>query len=93
MLWAIMKRIIWKLKPTTIPALKTGVKVAWDLIPITTINGLRGRFFQTRFELCCEQDGDSISRVRGGLCEINGTIELITSATLVQVTWAEEEDT
>jgi hypothetical protein len=91
MLWAIMKRIVWKLKPKTIHDLKTALQAAWDLIRMSTINGLC-RGFQARLEPCLEQEGYSISNLLGRLGEIKAMREFTQNATMVERTWTEEED-
>jgi hypothetical protein len=68
LLWGMMKRIVWKLRATTIPNLKRALQFAWDLIPQSTIDALC-LSFHSRLQICLEQGGDSISNLLGQVGE------------------------
>jgi transposase len=91
LLWAIMKRIVWKLRATTIPDLKHALQVAWDLIPQSTIDALC-LSFHSRLQICLEQGGDSISNLLGQVGE-KDAMRQFTENAQVRVEWTSEEDT
>jgi hypothetical protein len=91
LLWAIMKRIVWKLRATTIPDLKRALQVAWDLIPQSTIDALC-LSFQSRLEICLDQGGDSISNLLGQDGE-KDAMRQFTENAQIHVEWTSEEDT
>jgi hypothetical protein len=61
LLWAILKSIISKLKPSSIGELKQVLLNAWNSIPQSTIDRLC-ESFGTRLQFYLESDGESISK-------------------------------
>jgi hypothetical protein len=58
-LWAILKKLVRKVKPQTIEELKNSLLVAWAMIPQNTIDRLC-EGFATRLQLCLANHEDSI---------------------------------
>jgi hypothetical protein len=80
----------WIFQQDGAPCETSAAAYARDLIAITTINSLCP-WFQARLEFCRDQEGDSISRALRRLGEIDAMREFTNSASIVQVTWMEEE--
>jgi transposase len=60
LIWAILKKLVRKVKPQTIEELKSSLLAAWAMIPQDMINRLC-EGFATRLQLCLANAGDSIS--------------------------------
>jgi transposase len=59
LLWAILKKAIALLKPTTLEELRAALQISWDSIPQITIDRLC-QSFRSRLEICRNREGLSI---------------------------------
>jgi transposase len=90
LLWAILKKLVRRMKPQTIEEVKGALLAAWSMIPQATIDGLC-RGFQARLDLCLANRGESISNQ---LWQVTDRYALKTffEANTVHQPWTEDED-
>jgi hypothetical protein len=90
LLWAILKKLVRKVKPQTIEELKSSRLASWAMIPQDRIDRLC-EGFATRLQLCLANHGDSISNQLWQTSERYALKKLFKSST-VHTPWTQEED-
>jgi hypothetical protein len=90
LLWAILKKLVRKVKPEMIEELKSSLLAAWAMIPQDTIDRLC-EGFATRLQLCLANHGDSISNQLWQTSERYALTKVFESST-EHTPWTQEED-